>query len=114
MALMKGVSKMPIDPEEEKFKITEDYPGFVVHDGRAWGAITLGPTRLGLWAVIQGLVNEGYAATVDHYPTLPEDATADEIGWFLKDLLEQRREFGRLLCVLADVERRERERLWAE
>jgi hypothetical protein len=41
-------------------------------------------------------------------------ATADEIGWFLYDLLENRKELARLLCVLADVERGEREVRWKQ
>ncbi len=31
------------------------------------------------------------------------------MGMYLRDIFQQRKEFGRLLCVLADVERQERE-----
>lgn len=70
---------MSIDPETEEFKVTEDYPGFVVHDGRAWGAITLGHTRLGLWAVIRTLVAEGYTATAEQYE-MPNKPAESAIG----------------------------------
>lgn len=99
-------------PEEiwvQPDKVTEDYPGFVVHNGRSWGSITVGPTRLPLWCLIQTMVSAGYEAAVGEHPTLPEHASAKEIGTFLYHLLEQRRELGRLLCVIADVVRRERE-----
>lgn len=36
--------------------------------------------------------------------------TAGSFAGFLADLLEQRGEFGRLLCILADVNRRDRGR----
>jgi hypothetical protein len=94
---------------EGQDKITEDYPGFVVHDGRVSGSITLGHSRLPIWCLIHQIVSAGYASAAEDYPTLAEEASADEIGWFLYDLFEHRREFARLLCVLADVQRRQRQ-----
>jgi hypothetical protein len=99
---------MPKDPFDWKDKVTEDYPGFVVHDGRVTGSITLGHSRLPLWCFINIMIEVGYTTAAEDYPTLPTYATAAEIGSFLYDLLEQRREFARL-CVLVDVERQERE-----
>ncbi len=100
---------MPENSSDQEDKITEDYPGFVIHDGRVTGSITLGHSRLPLWCLINTMIDAGYSAAAEDYPTLSEYATAAEIGSFLYDLLEHRREFARLLCVLADVERRERE-----
>jgi len=88
----------------DKDKVTEDYPGFVVHDGRVTGSITIGHSRLPLWCLINIMIDAGYSAAAEDYPTLSTYATAAEIGSFLYDLLENRREFARLLCVLADVE----------
>ncbi len=100
---------MPRDAFNKEEKVTEDYPGFVVHDGRVTGSITLGHSRLPLWCLTHSMIDASYSTAAENYPTLPTYATAAEIGSFLYDLLEQRREFARLLCVLADVERRERE-----
>jgi hypothetical protein len=100
---------MPTDLFDGEDKVTEDYPGFVVHDGRVTGSITVGHSRLPLWCLINTMVDAGYSTTVEDYPTLSTYATADDIASFLYDLLEHRREFARLLCVLADVERQKRE-----
>ena len=100
---------MPKDAFDKEDKVTEDYPGFVVHDRRVTGSITTGHSRLPVWCLINTMINAGYSAAAEDYPTLSTYATAAEIGSFLYDLLEHRREFARLLCVLADVERRERE-----
>ena len=100
---------MPKDPFDGEDKVTEEYPGFVVHDGRVTGSITLGHSRLPLWCLINIMIDAGYSAAAEDYPILSTCATAAEIGSFLYNLLEHRREFARLLCVLADVERQERE-----
>jgi hypothetical protein len=99
------------DPEHAG-KVTEDYPGLVVDDGRVSGSITMGHSRLPLWCVIQTIVKAGYGAAIRSHPDIVNRATSDEIGWFLYDLLENRKKLARLLCVLADVERREREARW--
>ena len=103
---------MPKELSDGQDKVTEDYPGFVVHDGRVSGSITLGHSRLPIWCFVQDLVDGGYDTASENYPSLPSHASSDEIGSFLHDLLEHRREFARLICVLADVERREREARW--
>lgn len=98
-----------MEVDDPQFKVTEDYPGFVVHDDRVTGSVTLGPTRMPLWAPISTMVEAGYHSAVESWPSLPKYGSAEAIGSFLQDLFQQRKEFGRLLCVLADVERRERE-----
>lgn len=97
---------------------TEDYPGLIVHDGRVTGSITVRKSRLPLWCFIWNALTEGWEATTqawgigEHY-----GYTADECGRFLAHLLDQRGELGRLLCILADVERRDQahfHRAWWE
>lgn len=96
------------DPDEE----TDDlYPGLVVHDGRVSGSITAGKSRLPLWAFNSTAlysnwdeVEKGWSPT--RYYGWTEDNHAD----FLYNLLETRGEFGRLLLVLANAEREERDR----
>ena len=94
--------------DNQQDKATEDYPGFVVHDDRVTGSITLGPTRMPLWAPISTMIQAGYDAAIECWPSLPAEGSPEAIGSFLEDLFQQRKEFGRLLCVLADVERQER------
>ena len=91
------------DPDDE----TEDYPKFWVHDGRQAGSITIGQSRLPVWAVIGELVRNGWDGVVEDYEA-NRYMEREEFSWFLYDLFELRGEFGRLLCVLADVERNER------
>jgi len=107
------------EPYEETADI---YPGLCVHDGRVTGSITLGRSRLPLWAIIGTAVREGWRGVESEWGTagggVPEatgvDWGEDELVDFLYHLLEARGEFGRLLCVLADVDRRERGKPWHE
>lgn len=100
----------------DRHEETEDYPGVVVHDGRVSGSITLGPTRLAFWAITTALCDGGWAEVQDDY--LPEPGAPgaelypdrEQAAAFLHHLLQQRREFGRLLCVLADEDRRDDDR----
>lgn len=79
------------------------YPGLVVHDGRVTGSITIGPTRIPLWAIAPGLVaNQGILDDYEAKWTLSEAAE------FFYCLTEQRGEFGRLILELAAAERAER------
>jgi hypothetical protein len=89
----------------EAQKITKDYRGFVVHDDGVSGPITFGHSRLPLWCIINEIVEAGYSAAAEMYPDLPDGGSADQIRWFLHDLLESRKDFARLLCVIPDVER---------
>ena len=88
------------DPDQE----TEDYPGLVVHDGRVSGSITVGNSRLPLWTLIPDLVQSGFPSLAENWDDL-HGLTAEKLSEFLYYLMEQRGEFGRLLCILADVER---------
>lgn len=88
------------EPDEESLDL---YPGLVVHDGRVSGSITFGPTRLPLWAPVLR-----FEDALEDYGADPAEVQAAEC--FLHDLLEMRGEFGRLLLVLADAERRDSER----
>lgn len=96
------------EPAEESIDL---YPGLVVSDDRVTGSITIGPSRLPLWAIIHTAINgdwedveRGWAPT-EHYGYKGEDLCR-----FLHDLLDQRGEFGRLLLLLANAERVEEER----
>ena len=93
-------------PDEESIDV---YPGLTVHDGRVSGSITIGRTRLALWAVLADVVNGGWAdVELDYGPT---GWSESEFLGFLGNLLGLRGEFARLLCVLADVERIEDKRV---
>ena len=97
-------------PGEESIGL---YPGLVVSDGehsRVTGSITIGPTRLPMWAVISGVICEGWShAEREYYPDehIPayHDFDASAAANFFYNLMELRGEFGRLLLVLADAER---------
>lgn len=87
------------EPSEE----TTDFPGLVIHDGRVTGSITAGHSRLPLWAFVHDLALTGWDSAV---ASQWEETyiTKEQMADFLYFLLEQRGDFGRLLCVLADVE----------
>ena len=95
------------NPDEETVGL---YPGLVVHDGRVSGSITFGKRRLPVWAIHVDFDEwDQYGSTAgepspDHY-----GVTREAAGTFVHDLLELRGEFGRLLLVLANGERLERE-----
>lgn len=76
------------------------YPGLVVHDGRVTGSITIGPTRVPLWAIAPGLVAN--QAILDDYEAEWTLADAARFFWYLT---EQRGEFARLILELAAAER---------
>jgi hypothetical protein len=97
------------EPSEET---TGLYPGLVVCDGRVTGSITLGRTRLPLWAILPLAIHYGWDSAAVEYDAAPgadRDVTWDsgQAAQFVSDLLEMRGEFGRLLLVLADAERRD-------
>ncbi len=94
-------------PAEET---TDLYPGLCVHDGRVTGSITIGPTRLPLWAVLPTLIEEDWEAVRENWPAVDGyNWTAPDTAHFLNRLMQMRGEFGRLLLVLADVERSDEE-----
>jgi hypothetical protein len=94
------------EPAEETVGL---YPELVVDDGRVTGSITFGRTRLPIWAP-QWCLDD-----LEDYTT-PDDtreAWQSAAESFIRDLLEARGEFARLLLVLADAERREHDRTGA-
>jgi len=80
----------------------------LVHDGRVTGSITLGQSRLPVWALMADLCGRGWPAVERNWPQVLEYRwTADRFAAFLCDLTESRGEFARLLLALAAVQRRE-------
>lgn len=91
------------NPGEESL---DCYPGLVVSDGeysRACASITIGPTRIPIWASIGGVIRRGWSYAEEDYG--PVNMSADQAAQFFYNLLNQRGEFGRLILLLADVER---------
>lgn len=95
---------MPISDE------TEDYPGLVVSNHRVSGSITAGHSRLPLWAFVSQAIVYGWEPGATAYEPEQYGWTKDKMGEFLYHVLQNRGDFGRLICVLADVERREEAR----
>ena len=95
------------DPAEETLDI---YPNLVVHDDRVTGSITIGRSRLTMWAIISTALYDDWAQVeADWSPEKRYGFGLDDLSRFLYDLLGMRGEFGRLLLVLANAERIERE-----
>lgn len=88
------------------------YPGLVVHDGRVSGSITVGRSRLPLWALVSTLVEHGWEQVVDTWPQIEseQEFTARALTDFLYFLLDGRGEIARLLLELAAAEREEAQR----
>lgn len=95
-------------PAEESIDL---YPGLVVWDARQSGSITIGRSRLPVWAVIADLVHGGWPAVLKGWDYIEDDYDfdTDDMTAFLAYLLEARGEFGRLLLTLANAERVEGE-----
>lgn len=89
------------EPPEESANL---YPGLVVHDGVVSGSITVGRSRLPLWAIIRTAITDGWRSVTAGWNPSP-DFDEEALATFLHDLLEMRGEFGRLLLVLAAAER---------
>lgn len=89
------------DPDEE----TEDYPGLVVHDGRVSGSITVGHTRLPIWAFIYTAITEGWDEAERGWTPSDYGMKESDLAVFLHDLLNLRGDFGRLLLAMANAER---------
>lgn len=89
----------------------EEYPGLIVWSKRVTGSITAGHSRLPLWCFVSQAMVYGWEQEVrGNYDPEQYGWTRKKMGDFLYNLLEQRGEFGRLICMLADVERREEAR----
>lgn len=93
-------------PDEESGDI---YPGLVVHDGRVAGSITIGASRVPLWAITSTLRGGGWDEVERDYGVGDIEGAIGEDGlWeLIYHLFQMRGEFARLICTLADVERRE-------
>ena len=84
------------------------YPGLCLADNRVTGSITVGCSRLPLWA----FAGWDWDEVVHGWDYIEKDygwTHAKQAG-FLHDLLQNRGEFGRLLLLLADAERCEHAR----
>jgi hypothetical protein len=92
-------------PDEET---TGLYPGLVVHDGRQSGSITAGPSRLPLWALTGDLPN-GWESVEANYEPSRYYWGEDEMFGLIHDVLQLRGDFARLLLILANGERCDRE-----
>ena len=101
------------EPAEES---TDLYPGLVLHDNRQSGSITVGRSRVSLWAICttailgswKGKPDPGWGNVEDGWElTRHSGFDGEDFAHFIYCLLEHRGEFGRLVLVLADAERRE-------
>ncbi len=95
---------MSVNPLREPPEETTDlYPGLVVCDARVTGSITFGRSRLPVWCV----------TSLDREKDLARYGwTTERFMEFVYHLLNAARgDLGRLLLVLADVERRSEEQL---
>lgn len=91
------------DAREVSNRGDELYPGLVVHDHRVCGSITVGQSRLPVWAVpMDCWLEENW-----DYAKADYGVSDEHLSEFVHDLLEARRDLGRLLLVIADCERRE-------
>lgn len=81
------------------------YPGLTVSDNRVTGSITVGRSRLPVWAFVSEAVTHGWDSAEHFYEPSEYGMDAEDLGTFLYRLMELRGEFGRLLLLLADAER---------
>lgn len=82
------------------------YPNLVVCDGRQSGSVTVGRSRLPVWAMVG---DSSWADAIDEYGALEHYGfTEQDVKNFVFDVLNLRGEFARLLLVLADCERCDR------
>ena len=105
-------------PAEETVDL---YPGLSVCDDRVSGSITVAQSRLPLWAFIRYVVEDSWEDIVSgdeaYYPGLEAYGwTEEKMSDFLYYLMQCRGEFGRLLLLMAEVNRlsEEKHRFWME
>lgn len=86
------------------------YPKLVVCDNRVSGSITIGQSRLPVWAILGSYFQGGWDEVVAGWDYIETDYgfTEDDLYGLIYNLLEMRGDFGRLLLALADAERRGR------
>jgi hypothetical protein len=82
---------------------TKDYPGLFVHDSISSGSIRL-EGAAAIWAITADVFEFDWEFLGRNWGK--PKMTEDEFRSFLHCLMQQRGEFGRLVLVLADVERR--------
>lgn len=85
---------------------TSQYPGLVVCDNRVSGSITAGASRLPLWGLTCYLF-ESWKTGINAEVHTTHGWTEQAFKSFLHHILDHRGEFARLICTLADVERRD-------
>ena len=91
---------------------TEDYPNLVVCDGRVTGSITINRSRLPLSTIAGLALHADWAEVVAGWDYIESDYgfTEADLAGFLWNLLDVRHEWARLICIIADVHRRPRQR----
>jgi hypothetical protein len=85
------------------------YPGLWVWDDRVTGSITFGRSRLPAWAIVGEFMSNGWDAVEEGWGPSQYGWDAARFADFIHHLLEARGEFGRLLLILADADRRDGE-----
>ena len=101
---------MSAGPWREPADETTDYPKLWVHDGRVTGQVTVGQSRLPLSSILTPALYQSWDDVEAGWSPSTYEFGHDDLASFVDDLLQCRGDLARLLCVLADVERRERER----
>ena len=106
-------SAKKFSPLRQPAEETENlYAGLCVCDDRVSGSITVGPSRLPLWAFVGTIVMENWEAVADEedgdFPQVERDYgwTRQMMSDFLYYALQSRGEFGRLVLLLAEMNRR--------
>ena len=91
---------------------TEDYPNLIVCDGRVTGQITVHRSRLPLSTIAGMALHRGWGEVVAGWDYIETDYgfTEADLAGFIYDLLDVRHEQARLLCIMADIQRRTRPR----
>lgn len=89
-------------PAEE----TVGYPNLVVHDGRQSGSITVGQSRLPLWAIISTAITRDWDEVEAGWsPTENYGFTQDDLVQLVYSLFQLRGDFARLILALANGQR---------
>lgn len=94
-------------PAEETVDL---YAGLCVDDDRVSGSITVGCSRLPLWAFVGTIVTDGWETIVseeDGWPYLEDGYgwTRQKMSDFLYHSMQSRGEFGRLTLLMAEMNR---------
>ena len=85
---------------------TLGFPKLMVQDNVVSGSINIRGTRVPLWAIVPTVISDGWEQAENNWaPEKRYGYTKQDLVTFLYCLLEQRGEFGRLLLLLARVEK---------